>query len=182
MLKQLGTMQLMNGAAAEAGRLRLADGPLELSWHHCSTTSDFMGDFFANLARRSDADYNDARHSIGYLVNELLENAVKFRAPGDITVEATLENGNFEIRVANFVEEGNAARFQSLLEEIVSRDAGELLIERIEQNAADPLSSGSGLGLLTLMSDYGVRLGWRFLRDSPSGPVELETYAALTLS
>lgn len=182
MLQDYGTTELSNGAGAEANRLRLADGPLELSWHHCSTTSDFMGDFFANLARRSQADYNEARHGIGYLLNELLENAVKFRAPGDITVEATLDASNFEVRVSNFIEEETARRFQGLLQDIVSRDAGELLIEKIEQNAADPSSSGSGLGLLTLMNDYGVRLGWKFRRNSPDGPIELETYAALTLS
>lgn len=181
MLQNYGSTEFSSGAGAEANRLRLADGPLELSWHHCSTTSDFLGDFFANLARQSDADYNEARHSIGYLVNELLENAVKFRAPGDIVVEARLAANNFEVRVSNLVAEETARRFQGLLDEIESRDPGDLLIERIEQNAADPLSSGSGLGLLTLMNDYGVRLGWKFDRREPGGPVELQTYAALTL-
>ena len=182
MVEEYGTTGFTNGAGAEANRVRLSEGPLELSWHHCSTTSDFLGDFFANLAKNSHADYNEARHSIGYLVNELLENAVKFRAPGDIVIDTMFEDGTFEIRVSNLVAEDTARRFQGLLAEITSRDPGELLIERIEQNAADPLSSGSGLGLLTLMNDYGVRLGWKFLRDAPSGPVRLETYAALPLS
>lgn len=181
MLEEFGTTELSNGPAAEANRLRLSEGPLELSWHHCSTTSDFLGDFFGNLAKDSH-NYNEARHGIGYLVNELLENAVKFRAPGDIAIDASLEDGNFELRVSNLVAEETARRFQVLLAEITSRDPGELLIERIEQNAADPLSSGSGLGLLTLMNDYGVRLGWKFLRDAPAGPVRLDTYAALSLS
>lgn len=181
MQEQYGTTELSNGADAAANRLLLSDGPLELSWHHCSTTSDFLGDFFGSLARNTHT-YNEARHGIGYLVNELLENAVKFRAPGDIAIDATLEDGNFELRVSNCVAEETARRFQALLAEITERDPGDLLIERIEQNAADPSSSGSGLGLLTLMNDYGVRLGWKFLRDAPSGPVRLETYAALTLS
>src|SRR5262245_35838779 len=155
MHKEFGTTEFSNGGAAEANRLRLADGPLELSWHRCSTTSDFLSDFFANLEKKSHADYNEARHSIGYWVNELLENAVKFRARGDILVKATLDASNFQVCVSNYIEEGTAHRFQGLLEEIVSRDPGELLIEKIEQNAADPLSSGSGLGILTLMNDYG---------------------------
>lgn len=181
MLHEYGITELSNGAAADANRVLLAEGPLELSWHHCSTTSDFLGDFFGNLARDS-YSYNEARHGIGYLVNELLENAVKFRAPGDIAVDASLEEGNFEIRVCNLVAADTASRFQGLLAEITARDPGDLLIERIERNAADPSSSGSGLGLLTLMSDYGVRLGWKFLHDTQGGPVRLETYAALTLS
>ena len=182
MMQQFGTTRFSNGIAGQTNRLRLADGPLELGWHHCGTTSDFLADFFARLAQKSHANYNDTLHSIGYLVNELLENAVKFRAPGDIVIEATLEGNNFEVRVSNLVAASTAERFRGLLEEITSRDPGELLTERIELNAADPSSSGSGLGLLTLMSDYGVQLGWKFDRDATDGPVRLETYAALPLS
>ncbi len=182
-MQQFGTTEFTNVAAKTANRVRLSEGPLDLSWHHCSTTSDFIGDFFAlQAAEEAGVDENEARHSIGYLVNELVENAVKFRAPGDVLIESSLDKTNFEIKVANLIAGETAERFQALLSEIVSRDAGELLIERIEQNAADPDSGASGLGLLTLMSDYGVRLGWKFLRDSPDGPVRLETYAALTLS
>jgi len=51
----------------------------------------FHRDLFAGLAARAKIDEPSARHSIGYLANELLENAVKFRAPGDIVVEAALD-------------------------------------------------------------------------------------------
>ena len=45
---------------------------------------EFLGDVFALHHARGGADYTDARHSIIYLVNELLENAIKFRVPGAI--------------------------------------------------------------------------------------------------
>lgn len=166
---------------ADACRLRLTDGPLDISWHHCSLTADFLGDFFADHVKLRD-DAHDIRHSIGYLVNELLENAVKFRAPGDIEIEAGFHDTVFGISVLNRVRAETAERFQALLAEITSRDPGELLIERIEQNAADPDSRGSGLGILTLMNDYGAQLGWKFLRDDEDGLYRLETYAALPLS
>ncbi|MEM8813580.1 MAG: ATP-binding protein [Pseudomonadota bacterium] len=182
MQEEFGTIGSSNDASAHANQLRLSEGPLDLSWHHCSTTSDFIGDFFAARAAASNLDQTEAQHSICYLVNELLENAVKFRAPGDIEIDTSLEAGNFELKVSNLVEEETARRFQDLLGEITSKDPGELLIERIEQNALDPESSASGLGLLTLMSDYGAHLGWRFSRPSTTGPVRLETFAALSLS
>ena len=182
MIQQFGHTACSNGAAADISRLRLSEGSLDISWHHCSATADFLGDFFAAQIRASDSATNEIRHAIGYLVNELLENTVKFRAPGDIEIEASFEEGNFELRVLNLVPSETAARFQGLLSEITGRDAGELLIERIEQNAADPSSSGSGLGLLTLMSDYGARLGWKFIHQEAAGPVQLQTYAALSLS
>jgi len=176
-----GTMEFQNGAAAASNAVRMVDGAIDLGWHHCAATSDFLGEFFA-LPRLPDAgQYDEVRHSIGYLVNELLENAVKFREPGDITVESSLEGGRFEIRVVNRIGEGVAARFQQLLEEITSRDPGELLIERIEANAADSSSSASGLGLLTLMNDYGAEMRWLFRPAYDGTGVELETGAALTL-
>ncbi|TJW38704.1 MAG: ATP-binding protein, partial [Mesorhizobium sp.] len=48
-------------------RVRLFDGPLELSWHHCATTSDFIADLFALRFQASRNDYKEVRHSIGYL-------------------------------------------------------------------------------------------------------------------
>ena len=180
---EFGITKLSNRPEADGTSLRLADGPLELSWHHCSTTSDFLGDFYATQARKASLDYNETRHGIGYLVNELLENAIKFRAAGDISVETSLDGTNFEIRVVNNIDETTSTRFRALLGEITSRDPGDLLIEKIESNAANPSSTGSGLGLLTLMSDYGVRLGWIFHEPASGGaPTRLETFAALTLA
>ncbi len=181
MIEQFGLAGSPLPPAAETCRLRLSDGPLDISWQHCSLTSDFLGDFFAEHAG-SVVDMHEARHSIGYLVNELLENAVKFRAPGDIEIEAGYHDRTFGLCVRNRVNAETAGRFQVLLAELTAGDAGDLLIERIERNAADPQSGGSGLGILTLMNDYGADLGWKFLPDAELGLYRLETYAALRLS
>jgi hypothetical protein len=84
--------------------------------------------------------------------------------------------------VRNVAASGTAEKFQALLAELTTRDPGELLIERIEANAADETSSGSGLGLLTLMNDYGARLGWSFSEQPGGHTVLLSTYASLTLN
>lgn len=182
MVTSFGDIDLNNSPSSFSSHLRLADGPIDLSWHHCSTTAEFVGEFYALRCRSRDMAYNDARHSIGYLVNELLENAVKFRAGGDITVQASLEENRFELAVANQISTTTADRFQGLLAGIAGRDPGELLIERIEANAEDANSSGSGLGLLTLMSDYGVRLGWSFRKVAAAESIRLETFAALDVA
>ena len=183
MQQEYGTpVELHPGAEVAASTVRIVDGPLDLSWHHCSTTSDFLGDFFATDTTAKNLDHNETRHSICYLVNELLENAVKFRTCGDIVLDTALDGKVFKVRISNLVAKDAAVRFQSVLSEITSRDPGELLIERIEQNALDPSANASGLGLLTLMNDYGVVLGWKFLDAGNGGTVELETHASLTLS
>lgn len=181
-MKQFGDTARNNGSGAFAMRIVISDGPLGVSWQHASETCEYLGDVFALRHARHGADYNDARHSIIYLVNELLENAIKFRVPGTIRVDCSLEDGNFELTVSNDTAPAVAHRFQSLIEEITSRDPGDLLIERIEANAADENSSGSGLGLLTLMNDYGARLGWDFRSTTSGAAVTLSTHAALTLN
>lgn len=160
----------------------LSEGPLGVTWQHASATCEFMGDIFATQHAKTGMDYNEARHSIIYVVNELLENAIKFRSPGDIEVRGSLEGGNFEVTVVNRTAPETAVKFQDMLAELTTRDPGELLIERIEANAADENSSGSGLGILTLMNDYGARLGWHF-SEAPAGEtVVLSTRASLTLN
>ena len=180
MTMRFGDVDLSNGAAAFGHRLVLADGPLELNWHHCSVTAEFLGDIYALRCATNGFDAHDARHSIGYLANELMENAVKFRAPGEIVVHSSLDGSRFEMRVINLIAPETSDRFQLLLAEIAERDPGELLIERIEANAENPSSSGSGLGLLTLMNDYSAQMGWIFA--DADGAIRLETIAALDLT
>jgi hypothetical protein len=177
-----GETKANNGASAFAMLIVLSEGPLTLGWKHASATCEFLGDMFARHHANSGQDYSEARHSIIYLVNELLENAVKFRSPGDIELQCSLENGNFELIVRNISSREVASGFHSLLAEVTSRDPGELLIERIEANAADESSSASGLGILTLMNDYGARLGWIFDDAPRDGEVLISTHASLTLN
>lgn len=177
----LGQTGLSNGPQAVGLRLTLAEGPLGLAWHHCSTTAEFLGEFYALRPGVEAGQASETRHGVGYLTNELLENAVKFRSPGDVVVETSVEGPRFELKVTNRIGSEIAERFQGLLAEITTREPGDLLIERIEANAADPSSNGSGLGLLTLMSDYGARLGWTFGDGPERAPAELVTYAALDL-
>ncbi len=177
-----GSADLANGMASGVRRLKLFDGPLELSWQHCAVTADFIADLFALHVQSSRTNYREVRHGIGYLVNELVENAVKFRSPGEIVIEACTDADGFKVKVSNVIDGATAARFQHLLSEIAVGDPGDLLIQRIEANAADQAATGSGLGLLTLMNDYGARLAWIFKSAEGGDLVELETYASLPIA
>ncbi|MGO7457856.1 hypothetical protein ACCS81_38980, partial [Rhizobium ruizarguesonis] len=60
-------------------------------------------------------------HDIGYLRNELIENAVKFRQPGEILIEAGIFDGTFLIRVVKKTVDGvTSSRFQKLLHRLQS--------------------------------------------------------------
>jgi hypothetical protein len=177
-----GPEEIVIGMNEGVSRVRLFDGPLDLRWHHCATTSDFIADIFALPFRTSRNDYREVRHNIGYLVNELIENAVKFHEPGEIRVEAAMDTDSFKVKVSNVISSDTATSFQALLAEITVGDPGDLLIERIEANAADPEASGSGLGLLTLMNDYGARLAWIFSPLEGDNRVHVGTFATLPVT
>lgn len=176
-----GLEDVATGTGENVTRLRLFEGPLDLGWKHCAITSDFVAEVVALRYRTSRGLYREVRHNVSYLTNELVENAVKFRAAGEIVIEASVENNVFRAKVSNLVDEKTSEQFQHLLSEITIGDPGELLIKRIEANAIGANVTGSGLGLLTLMSDYGAHFAWVFGAEKPDGRIPLETYASITV-
>lgn len=160
----------------------LKEGQLGRSWKQAGATSEFLGEIIATQAAKSGLDYSETRHAIIYLVNELLENAIKFSSPGDVDLRCSLENATFELAVINNITPERVSGLQVLLQELTSRDPSDLLIERIEANAADESSSASGLGILTLMNDYGARMGWHFSDASSGSALVLRTLASLSLN
>ncbi|MDB6171986.1 MAG: hypothetical protein JWL59_1297 [Chthoniobacteraceae bacterium] len=166
-------------------RITFNTDALQLKWHHCSSSADFLSHFYEGLfSNEADsADSSDLVHAIAYMANELIENAVKFRTDGNVVIESGLTEDDFLLRIDHSISAETSQRFQSLLEKITDGDPGELLIERLEANAAGDNANGSGLGLLTLMNDYGARISWSFEQpgESPEDPVRVETVARLAL-
>lgn len=176
-----GMVDLTIGTGENVTRLRLFEGPLDLSFKHCAITSDFVAELVALPYRASRSLYREVRHNVGYLINELIENAVKFREGGEILVETSIEANTFRAKVSNFIDQTTAQRFQQLLSEITTGDPGERLIERIEANATSGNTNSSGLGLLTLMNDYGAHFAWVFGSRAQDHKIPLETYASIAV-
>ncbi|MBX4888789.1 slr1658 superfamily regulator [Rhizobium bangladeshense] len=174
-----GIESLVDISLDSGARLKLSDGPLQLGWKHSGMTSDFIAEIMALPYARSRKDYLQAHHDIGYLSNELIENAVKFRQPGEILIEAGMVEGSFLIRVKNAIDSETSSRFQQLLHRLQLKDPGVLLLEQIETNAISP-ESGSGLGLLTLLSDYDARMAWTF-EENKDEHIILTTTAAVAM-
>ena len=163
--------------------IRLSEDCLQQYWAHCSLLSDFLADYYGYLTPGRDeeaaARRTEWKHNIRYLINELMENAVKFRKGGDITVAVDQSDRTLTFVISNLAALEKIEPFQALLSEICQGDPGELLLEKIERNALDPENAQeSGLGFLTLMNDYGVGLGWRF---APS-PLDAEAHIVHTMA
>ncbi len=175
----LGMSDLTEARFSSGACLTLSDGPLELGWRHSGLTSDFIAETMAMSFAASKTRHANIHHSIGYLSNELIENAVKFRQPGKIIIESCVAVDVFLIRVCNEIDMETSVRFQHLLAKMLAADPVELLIRQIEANAASN-ASGSGLGLLTLLADYDARMAWEF-ETSGEDRVKLTTTASLAL-
>ncbi len=129
----------------KTARLRLFTESFELKWSHCSATADFLSEYYAAIFAPvcDPREVADVRHSIAYLTNELVENAVKFRTRGDVEIEAGIDNGSFLLHIANWIAPEAGQKLETLLPEITNGEPGDLLIQRIEANA----EGGSGSGL-----------------------------------
>ncbi|MDS7594188.1 slr1658 superfamily regulator [Agrobacterium tumefaciens] len=174
-----GAEELIDANLEQGARLILCDGPLQIGWRHSGLTSDFIAEVMSMPYAFAKNDYAVVHHSIAYLTNELIENAVKFRLPSEIVIEACLAATTVLIRVKNAVDAETSVLFQHKLRQILDRDPGELLIQQIEANALSD-DNASGLGLLTLLSDYGARMAWEF-DDVDERSVILTTTAEISI-
>lgn len=79
----------------------------------------------------------------------------------------------------NAIDSATSFRLQQLLHRLQSNEPGILLLEQIETNAISS-TSGSGLGLLTLLSDYDARMAWTF-EENEDQHIILTTTAAVAM-
>lgn len=110
----------------------------------------------------------EAKSSISYVANELIENAVKFNleaANPQVTLGVHFLEGPELIAVmfaTNSVDKAGAEKLQRFIEKLLASDLQDLYVQQIEASSSDENISMSGLGFLTMMNDYDARLGWKF--------------------
>lgn len=161
---------------------------LRLTWSHSDLAANFITQYFANIfPMEADADPStcsreEMTHSLNYLINELMENVIKFHEGSHARLSGGVSGDQIGFLVTNELSEDKVPAFSAILNEITSEDPGLLLLQKIEQNAENVDGTGSGLGYLTLMSDYQTRLGWHFepLETAP-GRSQVTTMACLNL-
>ncbi len=161
-------------------------GAFPVKWNQCSVTADFFAEYFAGVHEAGlveDTDRRDFVGSVGYVLNELIENAVKFCAGGTVEVDACVDEGEFIVVVSNQIVATSVDGLRNRFDELLRGDPQELLLQRVEENAANPELTTSGLGFLTMLSDYRAKLGWRFdaAPDNPANAL-LRTTARLQVN
>jgi hypothetical protein len=165
--------------------------PLRSRWRNNGLSADFLGDYVTTFLpthephASAESDQEEIRHAVTYIANELLENAMKYhdrRADVPIGIHLQLTDDSISVSASNGVEAGQARHYQEFVANLVQGEAGELLLKQLEQNSRSAGDSTvSCLGLLTMINDYGAKLGWRFAQGNSPDSLTVTTRAILPL-
>lgn len=165
--------------------------PLRSRWRNNGLSADFLGDyvttFLPTMGGQADeaGHQNEIRHAVTYIANELLENAMKYhdrRVDIPIGIHLELTDASITVSASNGVDAGQARHYRDFLASIVQGEPGDMLVKQLEQNARSTGdSTASCLGLLTMINDYGAKLGWRFVESNCPGSLTVTTRAILPL-
>ncbi|MEK8016992.1 MAG: ATP-binding protein [Candidatus Parabeggiatoa sp.] len=145
--------------------------PLQQRWRNNGLSADFLADYLTTFFPVIDTEpttfkkRKEIRGAISYIANELLENAMKFNDTNSqypIGIQFRLYSEQLILYTTNSVQHENVERFQSFLQELLQTEPQELYIRQIERAQENDNVEASGLGLLTMIDDYQVNIGWKF--------------------
>ena len=155
--------------------------PLGQRWRNNCLSADFLADYLSTFFLGSEEQQAnleqqaEVKSAVSYIANELLENAMKYGVPKSafpISIEVHLNPDLIIFQLSNSISLKQTSAFQNHIENLLDADPQELYIAKLEKNALEENSEESGLGLLTMLNDYGAELGWKF-EAIPQQPTEV---------
>lgn len=141
--------------------------PLRQRWRNNCLSADFLAEYLSTFFLGSDDQQSDSqkqaevKSAVSYIANELLENAIKYgveKSSFPISIQIHLNPELIIFQLTNSIHSEQVQKFQAYIEELINSDPDELYILQLEKSD----DGQSGLGFLTMLSDYGAELGWKF--------------------
>jgi hypothetical protein len=145
--------------------------PLQKRWRNNCLSADFLADYLSTFFLDSnDSEGDTEKHievksAVSYIANELLENAMKYsdkRSESPISIQIHLNFDRIVFQITNSLKDNDLKNFQQYIQKLIDSDPDELYLDILEQNALDENNESSGLGFLTMVNDYGAKIGWKF--------------------
>lgn len=143
--------------------------PLQQRWRNNGLSADFLADYWVTFFPAHDVAsqqrQTEIRGCISYIANELLENMMKFNDPAvnyPVELSLYLHEDNFIFYATNAIVPASVEPFQARIQTLLTQDPVELYMQQVQKNMVAGAISGSGLGLLTMLQDYGAQLAWKF--------------------
>ncbi len=136
-------------------------------WFNDGLSADFLADYCATFFYANDGlsitKQNEVKGAIYYIVNELLENAIKFSVqtpPHPIKLGLYLYGQELKFYLSNRIDTFRFKKFQVMIEQLLRENPDDLYIRQLEKNATG--GTTSNLGLLTIINDYKATMAWKF--------------------
>lgn len=160
--------------------------PLKQRWRNNGLSADFLADYVTTFFPRNEDDpaslarQEDIRGAVNYIANELLENAMKYseeHLPHATTIRLVLAEDAILFTGSNATSGERGQAFRDFVRELAASDPTDMYVRQLERSAE---TGGSGLGLLTMINDYGAHLAWRF-EDLADGGMRVTTQVRLDI-
>ena len=152
--------------------------PIQQRWRNNGLSADFLADYLSTFFPGGDTASAERqgkfKGTVSYIANKLLENAMKFSyLPSHyaISLAMYLEPNAISLYVTNSVDPQALATFQQYIQRLLSEAPHDLHLEQLLHNAEADHGGGSGLGILTMLNDYGATVAWKFAPVLPDADV-----------
>ena len=161
--------------------------PLQQRWRNNGLSADFLAGYVSTFLPADDNDAGaagrkaDVAAAVGYVANELLENAMKY---GDaetgrpISMRLHLEETRVIFHQTNTAAQPRVAALRAFIAELEQLGAADMLLKQMEAGGGE---NGSGLGLLTMVADYGARLAFQIAEAENDGEALVTTQVELDI-
>jgi hypothetical protein len=160
--------------------------PLRQRWRNNGLSADFLGDYVTTFfpvagdAEGAASRQAQAKGAVSYIANELLENAMKYTNPDSdrpITITLSLEADRITFQAENPITTVGVDRYAAFARELNEGDPMDIYMRILEEGPGH--DGGSGLGLVTMINDYGAGLSWTFEHDASTGEALVVTFVQI---
>lgn len=135
--------------------------PIDLltHWKRCGILADFIASFYSFTSPGKQDDR--VLYNLSTVINELIENAAKFSRPrSDVGLNLKHFSNLLLIEVTNEVHSQHSENFKKIAKTLLESDIEELYFKKLEEKQES--DTQSGIGLMMILKDYPVTLGFRF--------------------
>jgi len=154
--------------------------PIKDRWRNNGLSANFLAEYWgAFFLVRDKSVVKEVQDAVSFIANELLENALKFSQETDVStirISLYLFDDYLRFYVTNPINTASAESFKAFLHRILKEDPHDLYVALLEDR-----DHGSGLesrlGFLTILNDYGARMGWKF--ETPTQPSDIITVTTM---
>lgn len=160
----LGTEYLILGFSPSSASIKKR-------WRNNGLSADFVANYLSTFFGDNGNPQNpchkkaESAHSVNYIANELLENAMKFSdstLPHPTTLQIHLYEDSIILMTNNGINGKQEADLRVFIERLSVCDPEALYLQQLEKNAETDDRINSRLGYLTIINDYQGKIGWQF--------------------